>query len=559
MVVMKPINICYFRNILRVHDNQSLYHALQSNHSQILPVVCLDPRMVDISLLNDQLDQHYKTPKTWYFQLERCANFRTRFYLECVMSLKQELLKKNSDLLILFGKPEELFPKLQTHLLKNYLKLDQIHIHKEYAFEELEVEKSLASKKLPLTYHHDTTMVHPDDLDFAFEKTYKVYTHFRKRIEKMDHPVRSPLAIPDTLPPFPDIVWQFNHCEDQAKHLDKLYQDVSVKQDDRNAFPWEGGEQSAKDRLNQYLFQSDGMIDYKHTRNGLIGTEYSTKFSVFLAHGCLSPRLIWHEMNRFEKEQAKSGKKRQIKSMGDDDGIYWVKFELLWRDFFRFLVAGSGKKVFMLHGFRDLNKPVDESNKPKNSYLNKVWKTNDEQFNKWKNSQTGSPFIDACMRELLLTGFMNNRGRQNVASYLAKDLEMDWRIGAEYFESMLKDHDVYSNYGNWQYVSGVGCDPREGFRHFNVLKQSKDYDPYGSYIKLWCPELRDLPDQFVHCPWLMSPEEQKTYNCIIGQDYPKPMIIVENWKRHYPAATAKGKLSNYFTKDEKKKKPKLFK
>lgn len=108
-------------------------------------------------------------------------------------------------------------------------------------------------------------------------------------------------------------------------------------------------------------------------------------------------------------------------------------------------------------------------------------------------------------------------------------------------------------------VSGVGCDPREGFRHFNVLKQGKDYDPHGYYIKLWCPELRDLPEHFVHCPWLMSPEEQKTYHCIIGQDYPEPMVMIENWKRHYPAAaTSKGKISNFF-KEEKTKKPKLSK
>lgn len=115
----------------------------------------------------------------------------------------------------------------------------------------------------------------------------------------------------------------------------------------------------------------------------------------------------------------------------------------------------------MLHGFRNMEKSdlakeddkkhVDEKPKPKNSYTDKVWKSDDDQFNKWCNGQTGTPFVDACMRELLYTGFLNNRGRQNVASYLAKDLEIDWRIGAEYFESMLLDHDVYSNYGNWQY------------------------------------------------------------------------------------------------------------
>lgn len=312
----------------------------------------------------------------------------------------------------------------------------------QYAFEELAVEEAL-SKTMPMVYHHDTTMVHPDDLDFI--NTYKVYTHFRKRIEKMDTPVRQPLVIPNKLPLFPKEALQF---QDQGNaHLALLYKEASVKSDSRNAFPWKGGEQVAKDRLENYLFKSDGMIEYKKTRNGLIGTEYSTKFSAFLAQGCLSPRLIWHEMERFQKEN-----KRDVKPASDEDGIYWVKFELLWRDFFRYLVIGNGKKIFLLHGFRNMTRPIEEDQKkPKNNYFDKVWKTNGEFFNKWKNGQTGSPFVDACMRELLYTGFMNNRGRQNVASYLAKDLEIDWRIGAEYFESMLKDHDVYSNYGNWQY------------------------------------------------------------------------------------------------------------
>lgn len=152
-------------------------------------------------------------------------------------------------------------------------------------------------------------------------------------------------------------------------------------------------------------------------------------------------------MDRFKAEEKKKGKKRP-KAGGNEDGVYWVKFELLWRDFFRYLVAGSGKKVFLIHGFRNMEKSHDfedikDGKKPKNSYFDKVWKSNEEYFDKWKNGQTGQPFIDACMRELLYTEFMDNRGRQNVASFLAKDLEIDWRIGAEYFESMLKDHDVF--------------------------------------------------------------------------------------------------------------------
>lgn len=130
MTILKPINICFFRNVLRVHDNQSLHHALTS-HQHVLPVVCLDPRMIDISLLNEKLGMKNETPKTWSFKLERCANFRTSFIIECIMSLKQELVKRKSDLLILFGKPEDLFPALKQYLLKNHYKLDKIHTHKE--------------------------------------------------------------------------------------------------------------------------------------------------------------------------------------------------------------------------------------------------------------------------------------------------------------------------------------------------------------------------------------------------------------------------------------------
>jgi deoxyribodipyrimidine photo-lyase len=106
-------------------------------------------------------------------------------------------------------------------------------------------------------------------------------------------------------------------------------------------------------------------------------------------------------------------------------------------------------------------------------------------------------------------------------------------------------------------VSGVGCDPREGFRHFNILKQGKDYDPDGSYIKLWCPELENLPTHLIHCPWRMTKEEQDEYKCKLGRDYPEePILLVENWKKHYPAAgvASKGKISNYFeSKNDSKK------
>lgn len=131
------------------------------------------------------------------------------------------------------------------------------------------------------------------------------------------------------------------------------------------------------------------------------------------------------------------------------------------------------------------------------------------------------------MRQLNQTGFMSNRGRQNVASFLVKDLKISWLMGAEYFESLLIDYDPCSNYGNWNYIAGVGNDPRED-RYFNILTQSKRYDPQGDFIKYWLPELEKVPSQYIHFPEDMNVIDQSGSCVIIGDDYPFSMIQLKN-------------------------------
>ena len=150
-----------------------------------------------------------------------------------------------------------------------------------------------------------------------------------------------------------------------------------------------------------------------------------------------------------------------------------------------------------------------------------------EKFEKWANGETGIPFVDANMRELNQTGFMSNRGRQNVASFFVTELKLDWRMGAEYFESKLIDYDVASNYGNWMYVAGVGNDPRD--RYFNIILQAKRYDSEGAYVKLWLPELTELDSSVIHHPWTASEN-------LFGKpvlNYPSPMVEPDYWKKHY--------------------------
>ncbi|KAI9020930.1 DNA photolyase, FAD-binding/Cryptochrome [Phycomyces nitens] len=395
--------------------------------------------MMDLSMLNRQLGTDFVPPKTWHYGINRCASFRTRFIVESILDLKNNLIKRESDLLVLYGEPEKLLPELKDFLSKQGFKLDHIHTHKEvyiYAFEELQTEHAL-SKDFKITYHSDSTMINPGDVNFTFDKTPRVFTPFRKRIESMPKPVRDLLEIPKKLPQFPPCGFQF-----KPAHTNTLLNELCppLKTDSRSAFPFSGGETVALSRLQYYLFGTDAVAEYKKTRNGLIGTDYSTKFSGFLAHGCLSPRLIWHEISRYESENKSSD-------------VYWVKFEMLWRDYWRYLTAGFGNQIFYLHGFRNLE-TIDKNpkdSKPGSKKYTGVWLKDKEMFQKWCEGMTGVPFIDALMREVKLTGFMSNRGRQNAASFLAKDLCIDWRMGAEWFESLLTDHDVYSNYGNWQY------------------------------------------------------------------------------------------------------------
>jgi deoxyribodipyrimidine photo-lyase len=129
------------------------------------------------------------------------------------------------------------------------------------------------------------------------------------------------------------------------------------------------------------------------------------------------------------------------------------------------------------------------------------------------------------MRELNATGWMSNRGRQNAASFLVKDLKVNWQMGAEYFESLLIDYDPCSNWGNWNYVAGVGSDPRED-RYFNILTQARNYDPKGTFVRLWCPELREVPLEKIHRPDLLNEGDRKRFGV---NGYPKALVRIEKW------------------------------
>jgi deoxyribodipyrimidine photo-lyase len=218
---------------------------------------------------------------------------------------------------------------------------------------------------------------------------------------------------------------------------------------------YRGGTTAAIAHLRQYLERALPH-SYKVTRNQLHGLDYSSKLSPWLALGCISARSVMQELKQFESEQ------------GANEGSYWLWFELLWRDYFRVLHLKYGIQLYCASGLNQSEKPIH----------------NARGFEHWCSGTTGESIVDAGMRELKATGYLSNRLRQVVASYLIYDLHSDWRAGAAWFESQLLDYDVYSNQGNWLYIAGRGTDPRGG-RRFNPQKQAQDHDANGSYRALW--------------------------------------------------------------------------
>lgn len=265
-----------------------------------------------------------------------------------------------------------------------------------------------------------------------------------------------------------------------------------------SAHPFSGGSSAGYARV-RHLLESGAMTRYKDTRNGLLGLDFSTKLSAWLALGCITSRQVHWLMMDFEDGLTDLGKGAEGYGQGESKGTASVRFELLWRDYMRLCTRKFGSRLFMLDGFREeqnakfnwISSPFTKSTEKKNKDG-----VNDDDtkhvVERFLQGKTGIGLIDASQRELFLTGWTSNRARQNVASFLAKHLGIDWRIGAEWYEANLVDHDVSSNWGNWQYVSGVGNDPRGDARVFNPVKQALDYDPQGEYIKAWVPELRDV-------------------------------------------------------------------
>lgn len=264
------------------------------------------------------------------------------------------------------------------------------------------------------------------------------------------------------------------------------------------------GERNALNRLHQFIKGDQPKVysyDEKRNRLDLDGT---SRLSPYIRFGMISPRYLAHQALRSLENAHGDQARRGAES--------WLN-ELIWRDFYLHILYHfpyASKNSFRLENIR--------------------WVNNQDDFEAWCNASTGYPVIDAAIRQLVVTGWMHNRARMVVASFLTKDLLIDWRWGERYFMQHLIDGDPASNNGGWQWSAGTGTDAAPYFRIFNPITQSKKFDPHGDYIRKWIPELNSVPAEYIHSPWHLSLQQQKTFNVRIGLDYRNP-IIDHAWAR----------------------------
>lgn len=465
--------IVWFRNDLRVTDNEALFRASQEC-DEVLPVYVFDKDYLHL--------EKYGSKKF--------GARRVKFLLESLTDLKESLKALGADLLVETGKADEVLSRITEEYGTKL-----IYGQKEVTQEELNVEEDVKERltgNVEVKLYHGHSLYHPEDIPFQIDKVPDVFSDFRKRCEKQAK-VRDLFAIPEKLDSPPNFIGR-----DLPALTDLGFEEKPISE--KAAVIFKGGERQARERLENYLWETQNLSTYKYTRNGLLGLDYSSKFSAWLAHGCISPRMIHYEVKRYEKTIKKNS------------STYWLVFELIWRDYFRYVALKYGNRLFFQEGIK--GKSAD-------------WKADSDKIDAWKKGETGVPFVDANMKELNATGFMSNRGRQIVASYFTKDLNQDWRHGAAYFEQELIDYDVTSNWGNWAYVAGVGNDPREN-RYFNVLSQADRYDKKGEYVRHWLPDLHAMPKEFVHKPWMLGEREKEEFG-IANSVFAAPLYVNEKW------------------------------
>jgi deoxyribodipyrimidine photo-lyase len=424
-VASKKTGLFWFTNDLRIEDNPALFKAA-AEVDKLICIYCVRPK----STFTDHHAPNKLSPN------------RQQFLFDSLIDLEKALVEQGQQLLIEFKSPADAIPELITQY--NISRIYCSHNAGEY---ERNIWNTMRKRYAMIQFSQtDThTLFDRSELPFTFDQLPDSFSKFRRMVE--DIPAK---AVQKKPPQFPSSVLTTQH------NWQAIWKQQSLHTQLGDGQLFKGGAKAGRQHLENY-FKSNNASTYKETRNGLDGMDYSTKFSPWLSNGSISPRQVIYYLKKYESE------------IEANDSTYWIYFELLWREYFQWYAHKYKAKLFKFNGIKHRN--------PTTSFY-------PERFQKWCQGNTPYPIVNACMKQLNTTGYMSNRGRQLVASCFVHELNLDWRYGAAYMEQQLIDFDVASNWGNWQYLAGVGADPR-GHRRFDLAKQTKIYDPDGAFIKTW--------------------------------------------------------------------------
>jgi len=438
------IGLFWFDRDLRLHDHPALSKAAREV-DYLLCVYVDDTRLSEPSRFVDT----------------GSSNHRKQFLNEGLNDLYESLAQLGQRLHTFSGRPEKII-----EALVNLYGVSDVYRSQPSGHYEIRYAEELLNNCPTLRINEvaSSTLLNSADLPFSLDCFPETFSKFRRAVEPLK--INPPEATVKRLPPPPVL-----SADDEASMaVFKLANSMAlaspksgIPNDATDSTPnttiATGGEKAGLSHLREYFKTSYASL-YKEQRNDLSAWSHSTKFSLWLAQGSISVREIVDQLHNYERRE------------GANESTYWIVFELLWREFFFWHARVYGARLFAFKGVKN-KRPLTSA------YA--------ERIMRWTKGTTPFPLVNALMNELATTGYMSNRGRQIAASCLIHELSVDWRFGAAYFEQQLIDYDVGSNWGNWQYIAGVGTDTRD-VRRFNIEKQTQTYDPDGTYRRRWLPE-----------------------------------------------------------------------
>ena len=453
--------VVWFRRDLRLHDHPGLTDALGQGRP-LAPLFVLDPVL---------LHGRFASP------------IRAWFLLGALHALRRELEMRGARLFVRIGDPRTIVPAFAREI-----GADEVYVSRDLGpygrRRDRAVADTLRSHGVAFHARRGLVIHEPEDVHTATGSGYTVFGPFQRRWASIE--IRAVLPAPSEMDAIDG---------DEGTIPDVGMLDLDPPTADVDSLPTPG-EPAARQRLEAWLGSGPehGPAAYHLTRDRLADPCASSRLSADLRLGTLSPVEVATRVLALDP---------------DGEGSQRFVTELAWRDFY----AHS-----LWHAPRIAHEPMDER------YRDMTWERDDGAFAAWQDGRTGYPIVDAAMRQLRQTGWLPNRARMIVASFLTKDLLIDWRAGERHFMANLIDGDPASNLGGWQWAASVGSDGGPFVRIFNPVTQAKRFDPDGDYVRRWLPELAGVDTDRIHEPWTLSDAEQVSAACRIGMDYPRPIV-----------------------------------